>query len=126
MTPTERDRRRRAGRYLGLLLALPVLVHGMRGWGRALTDGPARERPAPLQVDLARDPPARLVFLPGIGAHRAEAIVRDRRENGPLRALEEIVRIPGIGEVTLRRLYETRWIRAVVHPAEAAAEGSGR
>ncbi|MEJ2548410.1 MAG: helix-hairpin-helix domain-containing protein [Gemmatimonadota bacterium] len=48
------------------------------------------------EVDLRR--------LPGIGPSRASAIVRDRREHGPFRSLEELERIPGIGPTTAARL----------------------
>ena len=48
------------------------------------------------EVDLRR--------LPGIGPSRAAAIVRDRREQGPFRTLEELERIPGLGRATVSRL----------------------
>ena len=42
--------------------------------------------------------------LPGIGPTKASAIVRDRRENGPFRALEDLERVVGLGEKTVSRL----------------------
>jgi competence protein ComEA len=42
--------------------------------------------------------------LPGIGPARAAAIVRDRRERGPFRTLEDLERIPGLGRSTVSRL----------------------
>ena len=51
---------------------------------------------APDVTDLRR--------LPGIGPARAAAIVRDRRERGPFRTLEDLERIPGLGRSTVSRL----------------------
>ncbi|RQD76837.1 MAG: hypothetical protein D5R97_03645 [Candidatus Syntrophonatronum acetioxidans] len=42
--------------------------------------------------------------LPGIGPARAQAILRDREENGPYRAIEEITRVSGIGDKTLENI----------------------
>ena len=42
--------------------------------------------------------------LPGIGPTKASAIVRDRRENGPFRTLEDLERVVGLGEKTVSRL----------------------
>ena len=39
-----------------------------------------------------------LTALPGIGRVLAERIVAYRRQNGPLRAIEEITKVEGIGE----------------------------
>lgn len=42
--------------------------------------------------------------LPGIGPAKATAIVRDRRENGPFGALEDLERVSGLGKKTVERL----------------------
>lgn len=42
--------------------------------------------------------------LPGIGPTKATAIVRERRENGPFGALEDLERVTGLGEKTIERL----------------------
>ena len=36
--------------------------------------------------------------LPGVGPSTAEAIVEDREQNGPFSALEDLMRVSGIGE----------------------------
>ena len=36
--------------------------------------------------------------LPGIGAERARNIIADREANGPFRIVEDLTRVPGIGE----------------------------
>ena len=45
-----------------------------------------------------------LQTLPGIGPVLAEAIVEDRRVNGPFRIPEDIIRVPGIGQGTLEEI----------------------
>lgn len=42
-----------------------------------------------------------LMTLPGIGQVRAQAILDDRAQNGPFRYPEDLVRVKGIGEGTL-------------------------
>ncbi len=57
-------------------------------------------------MDLARDPVPVLSLLPGLGPHRAEAIVLDRIRYGPARTWEELHRIHGFGPAlveTIRR-----------------------
>ncbi len=56
----------------------------------------------PLQInsESAED----LVALPGIGPKKAETIVRDRKERGPFKSPDDLVRVRGIGEKTLERL----------------------
>jgi competence protein ComEA len=55
-------------------------------------------------VDINEAGPEALAGLPGIGPSRAAAIVAWRARNGPLRAVEELVRIPGIGPKTVEGL----------------------
>jgi len=42
--------------------------------------------------------------LPGIGPALAEAIVADRQKNGAFNGLNGIVRVPGVGQGTLKTL----------------------
>ncbi len=55
------------------------------------------------RLDLNRAPAHALEALPGIGPIRARAIVR-ARERRPFCALEELVRVPGIGPRSVARL----------------------
>lgn len=79
---------------------------GVRG---AVDAAVAREEAAarPLQPDERLDPNAapeeELRRLAGIGPARARAIVDGRRQ-GPYRSLEDLLRVPGIGEATLARI----------------------
>jgi competence protein ComEA len=45
-----------------------------------------------------------LAQLPGIGDVRAQAIVDDRQANGPYASVEELTRVSGIGEATVKTL----------------------
>lgn len=47
-----------------------------------------------------------LTALPGIGEGRARAIIEDRQANGPFRIPEDLDRVSGIGEGTLKGLLE--------------------
>ena len=81
----------------------------LRGVEGAVIGALVRERRAqtPLRqgerIDLNRAPAEELRRLPGIGPGLAEAIIRERRR-GPLLRLADVERVPGIGEVTARRL----------------------
>ncbi|TDN96171.1 MULTISPECIES: ComEA family DNA-binding protein [Halomonas] len=45
-----------------------------------------------------------LAELPGIGETRAAAIIEDREANGPYQSAEELTRVNGIGELTVKGL----------------------
>ena len=47
-----------------------------------------------------------LATLPGIGEKRAADIVADREANGPFRFPEDVTRVKGIGEETLKQFVE--------------------
>lgn len=64
---------------------------------------------SPAQIGLVNINTAsvwQLQTLPGIGQVRAERIVADREENGPFRIPEDIVRVSGIGEGTLKNIID--------------------
>lgn len=55
-------------------------------------------------VGLNRATAKELEALPGIGAKRAEAIVRDRELNGPFPSVDALTRIPGIKPALVARV----------------------
>lgn len=70
-------------------------------------DGPPLRGPARLLFDLTLDPnradPRTLEALPGIGPARALAIVQARSDR-PFTSPSDLLRVPGIGPVTLSRI----------------------
>ncbi|HYL28912.1 MAG TPA: helix-hairpin-helix domain-containing protein [Gemmatimonadales bacterium] len=55
-------------------------------------------------ISLNRATARELEALPGIGARRAEAIVRDRERNGPFPSVDALTRIPGIKPALVARV----------------------
>ena len=55
-------------------------------------------------VSLNRATAKDLEALPGIGARRAEAIVRERERNGPFPSVDALTRIPGIKPALVARV----------------------
>jgi len=55
-------------------------------------------------LDLNRAGAAELEALPGIGPKLAAAIVDDRAKNGPFASVEDLGRVPGIGDATVEHL----------------------
>ena len=53
------------------------------------------------RIDLNSADAPTLQLLPGIGEGLADAIVADREENGPYSSVEDLLRVPGIGEKRL-------------------------
>ncbi|MHB0774304.1 ComEA family DNA-binding protein [Halomonas sp. WWR20] len=45
-----------------------------------------------------------LAHLPGIGEVKAQAIVKDREENGPYQSAEDLARVDGIGPATVKQI----------------------
>lgn len=53
------------------------------------------------RLDLNRATETELEALPGIGPYVARQIVRSRRREGPFRAVDELIEVPGVGPVRL-------------------------
>jgi competence ComEA-like helix-hairpin-helix protein len=69
-----------------------------------------RESPVPddpaleVRIDVNTAPAAELEALPGIGAALAARIVAERTARGAFRSVEDLVRVPGVGEKLAERL----------------------
>lgn len=122
LTPSER-------RLAALLLGLSLLGLGLRG-GRRISpeveawlareyapvrpeslvtapeapEAPTAPTAAPGPVDPSRAGESELIGLPGVGPVLARRIIEDRARNGPYRAPEDLLRVPGIGPATLGRM----------------------
>jgi competence protein ComEA len=59
---------------------------------------------APIDVNTATV--EQLETLPGIGPTLAGAIVQERERNGPFRSVDDLNRVPGIGDGRLAQLRE--------------------
>lgn len=67
--------------------------------------------------ELSRE---QLRLLPGIGPALAARIVADREANGPFRSVQELARVPGIGDGTVRRLAPLLTVQTPGAPPDAA------
>ncbi len=56
------------------------------------------------KVNLNKATQTELLTLTGIGPSKADAIIEYREQNGPFKAVEEIMEISGIGEKTFEKL----------------------
>ncbi len=77
-----------------LAASRPVYVAFLPG------DEPQRTRPD-MRLDLNRTDAASLEALPRLGPALASRIVADREANGPFLSLDDLRRVPGIGERTI-------------------------
>ena len=67
------------------------------GAGVGPSAGGAGGAPAGAKVNLNTATAAQLDALPGVGPSTAAKIVSDRERNGPFRAADDLMRVPGIG-----------------------------
>lgn len=67
-------------------------------------------------VDINTADAATLEQVKGIGPTRAAAIVKYRGENGPFKSVDELVKVPGIGEKSVEQLRDQL---SVGKPAQA-------
>jgi len=58
----------------------------------------------PQKVNINKAETWLLAALPGIGEVRAQAIVDYRRQNGPFRDIDELLKVDGLGDVTCERI----------------------
>jgi len=80
----------------GLLFALNI--------GPPPTHAGETKAPAAFQVNINSASVEQLQALPGVGAARAEAIVKLREQRGGFRSVEELLEVKGIGESGLKKM----------------------
>lgn len=85
-----------ASRLSVALLALVVLTVGM------IPPLSAAEENNP--IDLNRATARELIQLPGVGEVIAKRIVDFREEHGPFKRVEDLMKIKGIGEKSLKKI----------------------
>jgi len=69
-----------------------------------LDDGMTLEQANKIRVNQATA--EELQSLSGIGPAKAEAIIQYRDENGPFKAVEDLLNVPGIGQKTLENIVD--------------------
>jgi len=62
------------------------------------------EKQSPQKIDINRAEPWLLEAMPGIGEVLAQRIVDYRRENGPFRRIEDLLKVSGIGPTTFENI----------------------
>lgn len=84
--------------------AIVLVLIGISAWAIA-TSRSAKTAPASApRVDLNRASVHELQLLPSVGPAIAARIVADREEHGPYASVDDLERVPGVGERTVRRL----------------------
>lgn len=84
--------------------------------------------PALATLDLNTATKDDLVALPGIGPAKAQAIVDDRKANGPFKSVDDLKRVKGVRAATVERLRAEVTVKPVVSvqpgPTRADAKAS--
>ncbi|MDD3609274.1 MAG: helix-hairpin-helix domain-containing protein [Halothiobacillaceae bacterium] len=91
----------------------------IKGFMLAAVLAPMLAWAAPVDVNTA-DAVA-LEQVKGIGPKKAEAIVKYRQEHGPFQSLDDLVKVPGIGDKSLEGLRDQLTVSKPAAPAAPAA-----
>jgi competence protein ComEA len=59
-----------------------------------------------MRLDINRANAAELALLPGLGERLAQRILDDRARNGRFASVDELERVPGVGDTMIERLRE--------------------
>jgi competence ComEA-like helix-hairpin-helix protein len=113
------ESRGEAGRPLLPVGSVPDSAGGLAPDAAVDSAGPPRSKARPRRavapaltpagIDLDRASSEELERLPGIGPGLAARIVLDRRQNGPFRNPDGLLRVRGIGPRTLERIRPYLW-----------------
>jgi len=76
------------------------------------------------RIDVDAASAAQLDSLPGVGPALANRIVLDRAAHGPFGSMSGLMRVPGVGAATARRLDSLVIFSGTEHPVSAAAEST--
>lgn len=89
-----------------LIVAGAVLAYGIRMATKhtARVDEAAIARLPDMRIDLNTASSAELSLLPGLGDRLAQRIVQDREARGWFENVEDLGRVPGIGDSIIDRL----------------------
>jgi competence protein ComEA len=89
----------------GAAALLALTLFGAQRAARTQHESPVPDDPAlEVRVDVNAATAAELEALPGIGAALAARIVAEREARGAFRGVEELARVPGVGEKLVERL----------------------
>ena len=93
----------RAQACLLLALAAVLLIVALvfAAQRSAEIDRIAASQPVRLRIDPNTADEPTLCLLPGIGPSLALRIIEDRQAHGPYQSVEDLARVPGIGEKTV-------------------------
>lgn len=68
---------------------------------------PAAVPQADGRIDVNRASAAELVTLKGIGPAKAQAIIKEREDNGKFKSIDDLLRVKGIGKKTLSSIKDS-------------------
>jgi len=90
---------------LAALMAVGLTVVTGEVTSRAVAwDSPESGAKATERIDINTATVDELIGLPGIGEITAQRIVRFREENGPFQRVEDLMKVKGIGEKSLEKI----------------------
>ncbi len=84
------------------LAGLALLLAGVQAWQTSRpTESVQTNR---FRVDVNTASEAELIALPDLGPQTAKSIVEYRNQHGPFQTVDQLLRVPGIGNATLKQI----------------------